>query len=172
MKHDRNFFADLGAPDNLNDLNAFVIALIEKTRSPNLSHCKSERLIMLGSKGPCRPQDLWAAHAYPKAPPHPRTFLDIKTHLDRLMMTDAQADARDIFREQVGLEDSHFTADLLYQLDRTEPGKVTALLELRFRRAEQLPTSDPSGKTPSYWGSLLKEMFRIRVAFWLRTIAM
>lgn len=102
-----------------------------------------------------------------------RSFETILRRLEQLIMPDQYAAAREAYISELNLDDLNDVVVELQELDASLPEAVTALLELRIGRAYELIVADPAWRQRRIdVRSLLVAMSKIRVAYWLRTLAM
>ena len=176
---DYNFAHGEPLPANLSKLFQHILGrtLFHMGAYPRL-HAARHRLLQ-GSRTPPRLPDVHPAHAYPLWHGGPRDVDSFSEWLDDLKMPRAFLDARPHYVDALNLEPSADIATVLVQLDKIDSEVVTALLELRPRRAFNLMRArniwchNHFNPNPYYDRCyLLKAIFGICVARWLRIEAM
>ena len=164
------FSRDIAAPAALSDIVGHTANEIAYVRHSRVSVGQAHALVLDGGlAGSYTVQDLAATpHWIPLArgPLCPRT---IQKRVEQLIMPARHWDARAKYIELLGIDDVSDIAYLLIDAYRHAPDVVRALLELRIRDAADLM------KQVAYLSGsreLLRAMLGVRVAFWLRRVAM
>ncbi|WP_156167245.1 hypothetical protein [Sphingomonas sp. Ag1] len=170
---DHYFAENISAPADLRELDEHIRREVASIRSSRISRVQRRDLLLQGAALPARALDLTISGSVPAMPPGARSFAAIATRLRHLIMPEGQGDARVAFVEALMIDNPEDTAARLMNLQQDCPEAVTALLELRIGDAYREMRNNPQWcQRPRECREIVTAMCHIRLAYWLRSIAM